>query len=137
MKGRGYYYPTVEFVEPFSSWLTTYATSWGDWLSSSESWNSFNDFFSRKLSSPAVRPIADATVVAPADSWPKELWEIGEDNRLVYPADLQIKTAKLSDIGRFWRWHINFCPGFKGYFTHQDEETKAALREKYNFKKYQ
>ena len=39
--------------------------------------------------------------------------------------------------GRFWRWHINFCPGWKGYFTHQYEETKAALREKYNFKKYQ
>ena len=38
--------------------------------------------------------------------------------------------------GRFWRWHINFCPGFKAYFTHQDEETKAALREKYNFQKY-
>ncbi len=42
-----------------------------------------------------------------------------------------------SFLGRFWRWHINFCPGWKGYFTHQDEETKAALREKYNFKKYQ
>ena len=39
--------------------------------------------------------------------------------------------------GRFWRWHINFCPGWKAFFTHQDEETKAALREKYNFLKYQ
>ena len=39
--------------------------------------------------------------------------------------------------GRFWRWHINFCPGWKAYFTHQDEQTKAALREKYDFKKYQ
>ena len=38
--------------------------------------------------------------------------------------------------GRFWRWHINFCPGFKNYFTHQDEETKAELRKKYNFEKY-
>ena len=37
--------------------------------------------------------------MAPADSWPKELWTIGEDNHLVYPSDLQIKTAKLSDIG--------------------------------------
>ena len=25
---------------------------------------------------------------------------------------------------------------FKACFTHQDEETKLALREKYNFKKY-
>ncbi len=39
--------------------------------------------------------------------------------------------------GRIWRWHINFCPGFKAYFTHQDEETQKMLREKYNFKKYQ
>ncbi len=39
--------------------------------------------------------------------------------------------------GRFWRWHINFCPGWKAFFTHQDEETKSALREKYNFQKYQ
>ena len=42
-----------------------------------------------------------------------------------------------SVLGRFWRWHINFCPGFKAYFTHQDEDTKAALREKYDFRKYQ
>ena len=41
-----------------------------------------------------------------------------------------------SIVGRFWHWHINFCPGWKGYFTHQDENVKNALREKYNFKKY-
>ena len=40
-------------------------------------------------------------------------------------------------VGRLWRWHINFCPGWKNYFTHQDDETKASLREKYNFQKYQ
>ena len=39
-------------------------------------------------------------------------------------------------VGRFWRWHINFCPGWKAYFTHQDDETKSALRAKYNFQKY-
>jgi phosphatidylserine decarboxylase len=41
----------------------------------------------------------DNTVVSPADSWPKELWKIGDDNQLEYPQDLQIKTAKLADIG--------------------------------------
>jgi len=41
-----------------------------------------------------------------------------------------------SFMGRFWRWHINFCPGFKGYFTSRDEATQAAIREKYNFQKY-
>jgi len=39
-------------------------------------------------------------------------------------------------LGKFWRWHINFCPGWKGYFTSQDEEKKAELRKKYNFNKY-
>ena len=39
-----------------------------------------------------------------------------------------------SFLGRFWRWHIGFCPGWKAYFTHQDEQTKAALREKYNLR---
>ena len=41
-----------------------------------------------------------------------------------------------SVLGRFWRWHINFCPGFKAYFTHQDEESQTILREKYDFHKY-
>ena len=39
--------------------------------------------------------------------------------------------------GRFWRWHINFCPGWKAYFTCLDEEKKAELRKKYQFTKYQ
>ncbi len=42
-----------------------------------------------------------------------------------------------SALGRFWRWHINFCPGWKNYFTHQDQETQDVLRARYNFKKYQ
>ena len=41
-----------------------------------------------------------------------------------------------SFLGKFWRWHINFCPGWKGYFTSQSEDKKAELRAKYNFTKY-
>lgn len=41
-----------------------------------------------------------------------------------------------SFLGRFWRWHINFCPGWKGYFNSLDPEKQQALREKYNFTKY-
>ncbi len=127
LKGRGFFYPTVEFVEPFASWLSTYSNSWGDWLSTEESWNetyynmvandpdwgitkgwyedasnwkTFNDFFARKLVSPAVRPIADAEVVSPADAWGKTTWQIDDNNQLVYPKDLQIKTAKISDIAQ-------------------------------------
>ena len=67
-----------------------------------------------------------------------------------------------SFLGKFWRWHINlspihslvgsgvlalasdhrssghinFCPGWKGYFTSLSEEQKKELRAKYNFQKY-
>ena len=41
-----------------------------------------------------------------------------------------------SFIGQFWRWHINFCPGWKAYFTQLPDEEKALLREKYKFVKY-
>ena len=39
-------------------------------------------------------------------------------------------------LGRFWRWHINFCPGWKAYFSSLSEEEKQALRDKYSFAKY-
>lgn len=39
-------------------------------------------------------------------------------------------------LGRFWRWHINFCPGWKAYFTSLSPEEQAELRKEYNFKKY-
>lgn len=42
-----------------------------------------------------------------------------------------------SFLGRLWRWHIDFCPGWKGYFTSLPPEEKAKLVEQYKFKKYQ
>jgi hypothetical protein len=40
-------------------------------------------------------------------------------------------------VARVWRWHINFCPGWKAYFTSLSPEEKAKLAEQYKFKKYQ
>lgn len=40
-------------------------------------------------------------------------------------------------LGRFWRWHINFCPGWKGYFTSLPQDEKAKLASMYGFRKYQ
>lgn len=37
-------------------------------------------------------------------------------------------------LGRFWRWHINFCPGWKGYMKSLSDEERAVIREKYNLK---
>ena len=38
-------------------------------------------------------------------------------------------------IGRFWRWHINFCPGWKKYMQSLNNEQKQVLQEKYHLKK--
>lgn len=85
LKDKGYYYPSLQYHEPVRSWLIEYAKTWGEFLSTSESWNddcyeaiaadskfnmdkgwyedpsnwhSFNDFFHRYLSSPEARPVA-------------------------------------------------------------------------------
>ena len=44
-------------------------------------------------------------------------------------------NAPKSLAGRFWRWHINFCSGWKGYMASLPEEEREAMREKYNLKK--
>ena len=141
LRDRGFFYPTVEFVEPFASWLTTYSQSWGDFLDTEESWNdsyyqmvandpdwgltkgwygegnqwrTFNEFFARSLVSPDVRPIATSAVVAPADSWPKGTWKIDNNSQLVYPDDVQIKTAKLSDIAQLIGQDSQYKDAFAG-----------------------
>lgn len=45
-------------------------------------------------------------------------------------------TKPRSFAGRFWRWHINFCPGWKKYMASLDEEEKKEVAEKYELKKY-
>lgn len=41
-----------------------------------------------------------------------------------------------SFVGRVWRWHINFCPGWKAYFLSLSEQEREALRQRYTFTKY-
>jgi hypothetical protein len=38
--------------------------------------------------------------------------------------------------GRFWRWHINFCPGWKAYMSSLVDSNKMLIAEKYQLKKY-
>jgi hypothetical protein len=40
-------------------------------------------------------------------------------------------------ISRFWRWHINWCPGWKKYITSLPEEERNRVSRTYNLKKYQ
>ena len=41
-----------------------------------------------------------------------------------------------SFLGRLWRWHINFCPGWKKYMATVPDEKRRELAEKYQLEKY-
>jgi hypothetical protein len=39
-------------------------------------------------------------------------------------------------LGRLWRWHASWCPGWKTYMTSIPDEQRIGLAKKYNLKKY-
>ncbi len=41
-----------------------------------------------------------------------------------------------SILGRFWRFHANWCPGWKAYMFSLPEEQRVRLADRYNLKKY-
>ena len=41
-----------------------------------------------------------------------------------------------SILGRIWRWHATWCPGWKSYMRSLTDEERMRLAEKYNLKKY-
>ncbi|TDG11264.1 phosphatidylserine decarboxylase [Seongchinamella unica] len=86
LEGRGLVNDSLQYAEPFASWIVSFSRSWGSYLDTEESWNernyqlalenpayglqngwyeapsnwsTFNDFFARYLRSPAQRPIAE------------------------------------------------------------------------------
>jgi hypothetical protein len=38
-------------------------------------------------------------------------------------------------IGRFWKWHIKFCPGWKAYLQSVSEEKRLELFATYGERK--
>ena len=123
LAGKGYYYPCLEYHEPIASFVKEYCASWGEFLSTEDSWNdeyydmvvadedfhmnagwyensnvwnSFNEWFSRKLVSEDARPIAEADIVAPADSTPQGVWDIDENGQL--EIGVQLKSVRFYNI---------------------------------------
>ena len=85
LDGQGLYNNSLQYAEPYRTWLINFTKSWGeylsreeswsddyykiamederfglseDWYEEPENWNSFNDFFARYLKSDDARPIA-------------------------------------------------------------------------------
>ncbi len=124
LKDKGYYIPTLEYHEPIATWIKKYSIDWGRYLSSEESWNdeqfekqlhdstfgmdkgwysteniwhSYNEFFSRRLIDPGVRPIGEAELVSPADSRPEGFFAIKADG-YIEDEGVQIKGHKFYTV---------------------------------------
>ncbi|UCF89527.1 MAG: hypothetical protein JSV70_04645 [bacterium] len=39
-------------------------------------------------------------------------------------------------LGRLWRWHAGWCPGFKSYITALPDGQRMELARRYGMKKY-
>ncbi len=149
LEGKGSYNNSVEYTEPFSSWLTTFNKSWRSYLDSDSSWNddyyhevlkdsafglqngwyedpshwkTFNQFFARKLSSPAARPIAspgdNSVVTSFADAVPQGVWAIDSNSNIVEKNGVQVKTANIKSIAKLLgnsQYKDSFA---NGTFTH-------------------
>ena len=46
-------------------------------------------------------------------------------------------SSPRSLIGRLWRWHAGWCPGFKGYLLSLPDAERRSLAVRYNLRKYQ
>lgn len=141
LKGKGYYYPTLQYHEPIATWFREYSDEWGAFLSTEDSWNdiyyqrvksdpsmnmqygwyadtnvwhSFNEWFSRHLVDPSVRPIADTTVVAPADSTPQGIWDVDENGDLVEKKGVTIKSAKITSVSQLLGSESAYTDAFRG-----------------------
>ncbi len=42
-----------------------------------------------------------------------------------------------SFLGRIWRWHATWCPGWKAYMLSLSDQERIGLAKKYNLKKYE
>ena len=40
-----------------------------------------------------------------------------------------------SFLGKVWRWHIGFCPGWKAYMAGLPEAQVVEIKERYNITK--
>ena len=89
LEGKGYFHNSLQYADPFASWVKSFSRSWGKYLDTEDSWNNeyyqlafndekfglqndwyedpsnwktYNQFFARFLRSPDKRPIADIDV---------------------------------------------------------------------------
>ncbi len=147
LEGKSLYNNSLQYYEPYRTWLKSFAKAWGAYLDTEDSWKpeyydivakedifglakgwyedpsnwrTFNQFFARRLSSPAVRPIAAPTdnsiVVSPADACTQGVWMITEDGYIQIEDEpgVQIKSHKFSSISELLGPNSQYSNAFNG-----------------------
>jgi phosphatidylserine decarboxylase precursor len=150
LEGKGYARNSLQYTQPFGTWLTKFNVSWRKFLDSKQSWNdssyqlflkdtvfglqkgwyedparwaTFNQFFSRKLSSAAARPIAspndDAVVASFADAEPQGVWEIDSNSNIKDKDGVPVKSATIKSVAQLIGDDSQYKNAFaNGTFTH-------------------
>jgi hypothetical protein len=52
------------------------------------------------------------------------------------PARKRYDDNPRSLLGRLWRWHTGFCPGFRKYITSLPDEERREIAGRYGLRKY-
>ena len=150
LKGQGLVNNSLQYAEPFASWLITFSKSWGNYLDTEDSWNetyykmalndsafglqngwyedsgkwkTFNEFFTRYLKSPDMRPIAapddDSVVASFADSEPQGVWAIDGNSNIVAADGVAVKSASIRSVVQLIGEDSQYKDAFaNGTFTH-------------------
>lgn len=150
LKGKGLYHNSLQYYKPVASWLTKFNKSWQKYLDSEKSWNeeyyklflndsafglqngwyedssnwkTFNQFFARRLSSAAARPIAsprdNSIVISPVDGVPQGVWAIDSTSSIVVKGGVAVKSANIKQITKLLGDDSKYKNAFtNGTFTH-------------------
>jgi len=59
-----------------------------------------------------------------------------EHNCASCPARKRYDDRPRSFLGRLWRWHAGWCPGFRKYITSLPDEERREIAERYRLRKY-
>ncbi len=154
LEGLCLYNNSLQYTEHYRQWLNDFVKNWGQFLSTPQSWdakcyetvyedarfglqsdtyespsnwNSFNDFFARRLHEPSKRPVegemaedASALVSAPADSVPQGLWAIDRNSELITRGDgVEVKSRAFYSVEKLMGPRSRYKDRFaEGKLTH-------------------
>ncbi|MCF6774976.1 phosphatidylserine decarboxylase [Thiotrichales bacterium 19X7-9] len=149
LKNRGYFHNTLQYDPEFRQWLyelnqakanfLNSKKSWSNelykqfvnaeyfnfnkgWYGNKNIWQTFNQFFSRKIV-PGARPTSDpnnnSIVVSPADSTPHGVWKIDNQSNINVKDGIHVKFNKYYNVKGLLKPDSKFKYAFKnGFFTH-------------------